>query len=89
MTSAISYESESEIVESDENSLLQFVASARHRKYVKIVDSDETVRFVPLDKLHESERAILENPGLHHEIRQGLTEYAEGQSVSSDWLFDE
>jgi len=60
-----------------------------HTKYVKITDSDGSVRLVPFNLLDDAERAILENDGLYKAVRAGLKEFAEGKSVSSDWLFDD
>ena len=89
MTAMISYESESKIVETDSESQLLVAGRGPHQKYVRIVESDGTIRLVPLDRLHESERAILENEGLYNEIRAGLKQYAAGERVSSDWLLDD
>ncbi|MCV7316324.1 hypothetical protein H7J77_12335 [Mycolicibacillus parakoreensis] len=83
---AISYESESQIVETDSESRLTM--DAPHRKYVRIIEADGTIRLVPLDRLHESERAILENRQLYADTHKGLKEFAEGKRVSTDWLFD-
>jgi hypothetical protein len=88
MTAAISYDSESDIVETDAESRLHLLADEPHRKYVRIIEADGTIRLVPLDLLHESERAILEDPELYASVRTGLQEFTEGQRVSSDWLFD-
>ena len=87
MTAAINYESESDIVETDAESRLHLLAGQPFRKYVRIVEDDGTIRLVPFDLLDEAERAILENPELHRQTRQGLTDLAAGQGVSSDWLF--
>lgn len=86
MTAAISYESVSSIVETDAHAELR-VSGKPNAKYVQVTESDGTIRLIPLSLLHDSERAILENPGLYNQLRRGLTEFAEGQSVSSDWLF--
>lgn len=56
---------------------------------MRIIEADDTIRLVPLDHLHESERAILENRQLYEDTRAGLREFAAGRRVSSDWLFDE
>lgn len=88
MTTAISYESESEIVETDANSQLHLRAERPYEKYVRIVEHDGTIRLVPLARLHESERAVLENRQLYGDTRRGLQEFAEGKRVSTDWLFD-
>lgn len=89
MTVAINYESESEIVETDADSQLHLRGDKPHEKYVRIVEGDRTIRLVPLDLLHESERAILENRQLYEDTRRGLEEFAAGQRVSSDWLFED
>lgn len=39
------------------------------------------------EPLHESERALLEDPELYRQTRQALAEYAAGERVSSDFLF--
>lgn len=88
MTAAISYESESDIVETDADSNLHLRAGSPYQKYVRIIEDDETIRLVPLALLHESERAILENQQLYDDTRQGLNEFAAGESVSTDWLFE-
>ena len=89
MTTAISYESQSEIVEADADSQLHLSAGGPHRKYVQIIEENGTIRLVPLDNLHESERAILEDTQLYRDTRAGLLEYSNGERVSSDWLFDD
>ncbi|MBR7191909.1 hypothetical protein [Gordonia sp. SCSIO 19800] len=90
MTAAISYESDSSIIESDDDARLHVDADGGpRRKYVRIHEADGTIRLVPLDHLHESERAILENPSLYQSVRMGLKEAASGQRVSSDWLFED
>lgn len=89
MTAAISYDSESEIVEADAESRLYVAAPKPHQKFVQIHESDGTIRLVPLDHLHESERAILENDELYNATRTGLLEFAAGERVSSDWLFED
>ncbi|GAS97040.1 Gp93 [Mycolicibacterium canariasense] len=38
---------------------------------------------------HESESAVLEDRELYNATLTGLAEFAAGQRVSSDWLFDE
>lgn len=87
MTTAISYESESKIIEADGASQLLVGADQPHRRFVKIIEADGVIRLVPLDLLHESERAILENEELYSQTRQGLEDFKAGKSVSSDWLF--
>jgi hypothetical protein len=87
MTAAISYESDSEIVETDDDSRLHFSAGEPHRKYVRISERNGTIRLVPFDLLDEAERAILDNPELYRQTRQGLADFAAGLGVSSDWLF--
>ncbi|MDV7194033.1 hypothetical protein [Mycolicibacterium fortuitum] len=88
MTLAISYDSKSEVFETGDESAVSVTLPA-HTKYVKITDSDGSVRLVPFDLLDDAERAILENDGLYEAVRTGLKEFAEGKSVSSDWLFDD
>jgi hypothetical protein len=87
MTAAISYESESEIVETDDESRLHFTAGEPHRKYVRIVETDGTIRLVPFDLLDDAERAIFEDSELYRHTRQGLADLVAGRGVSSDWLF--
>ncbi|MCV7049762.1 hypothetical protein H7H82_03935 [Mycobacterium heidelbergense] len=89
MAAVISYESESEIVESDSDSRLHLTAREPHQKYVRIVEENGTIRLVPLDQLHESERAILLNPQLYADTRAGLQEFSRGERVSSDWLLSD
>ena len=89
MTLAINYEAPSDIVEADADSNLHLDAGQPHRKYVRIVVDDGEIRLVPLDRLHESERAILEDDQLYKATRAGLKEFAAGERRSSDWLFDE
>lgn len=88
MTAAISYDSESEIVETGDAPEVRFNAPA-HTKFVKIVEADGTIRLVPFTLLDDAERAILECDGLYHEIRAGLKQFAAGERVSSDWLLDD
>ncbi|HOB50588.1 MAG TPA: hypothetical protein PKK01_14935 [Mycobacterium sp.] len=88
MTAVISYESESEIVDTGDRAEVRLAAPA-HTKFVKIVDSDGTIRLVPFALLDDAERAILENRGLYDEIRTGLKQFAAGERVSSDWLLDD
>lgn len=89
VTTAISYESESDIVETDADSQLHLRANRPYEKYVRIIDDDGTIRLVPLALLHESERAILENRQLYADTRQGLKEFAADERVSTDWLFED
>lgn len=89
MTVAINYESESEIVESDAEACLHVPAGSAHRKFVRIQEPDGSIHLVPLDQLHESERAILENRELYEDTKTGLSEFASGESTSSDWLFED
>jgi len=90
VTAAIDYESESEIVETDADSRLHLRADGPHEKYVRIVENDgRTIRLVPLELLHESERAILENRQLYDDTRRGLREFAAGERVSTDWLLED
>ena len=89
MTLAINYDSESEIVESDADACLHLPAGQAHRKFVQIHDPDGSIHLVPLDQLHESERAILEDRQLYQDTKTGLSEFASGQSTSSDWLFED
>lgn len=87
MSATIQYETESTIVETDDDSRLQLTTPAV--RYVKVEESDGTIRLIPLAALHESERAILENPELYRETRQGIRDFMDGRGVSSDWLFDD
>ncbi|MDQ1305708.1 MAG: hypothetical protein QG671_1540 [Actinomycetota bacterium] len=89
MTLAINYETESEIVESDADACLHLPAGAAHRKFMHIHEPDGTIHLVPLDQLHESERAILESRQLYDDTRTGLSEFAAGESTSADWLFED
>jgi hypothetical protein len=89
MTVAINYESESDIVETDADSQLHLRADRPHEKYVRIAEVDGSIRLVPLDLLHESERAILESRQLYQDTRRGLEEFAAGQRVSTDWLSED
>ena len=89
MTLAINDESESEIVESDANACLHLAAGQAHRKFVQIHEPDGSIHLVPLDQLHESERAILESRQLYDDTRTGLSEFAAGEGTSSDWLFED
>ena len=56
---------------------------------MEIHEPDGSIHLVPLDQLHESERAILENRQLYEETNTGLSEFVSGQSTSSDWLFED
>ena len=56
---------------------------------MEIHEPDGSIHLVTLDKLHESERAILENSQLYEETKTGLSEFVSGQSTSSDWLFED
>ena len=89
MTAAISYDSESEIVETDAESRLHLTAREPHQKFVQIHEADGTIRLVPFDVLDDAERAIMENPELYRQTRQGLADFVAGNGVSSDWLFDD
>lgn len=89
VTTVIDYESESDIVETDANSQLHLRAERSYEKYARIIEHDGTIRLVPLARLHESERAVLENRQLYEDTRRGLEEFAAGKCVSTDWLFDE
>ncbi|MEW5813686.1 MAG: hypothetical protein AB1925_30045 [Actinomycetota bacterium] len=89
MTLAISYEAPSDIVEADARSELHLRAAGPHQKFVRIEEADGEIRLVPLDRLHESERAILESKQLYKDTRVGLREFAAGERASSDWLLDE
>lgn len=89
MTVAINYDSESRIVESDADARLHLAAGEAHRKFVEIHEPDGSIHLVPLDQLHESERAVLENRQLYQDTKTGLGEFASGESTSSDWLFDD
>jgi hypothetical protein len=84
-TAMISYDSESAIVEADAESRLHLAAGRPHQQYVHI-EENGTIRLVPLDRLHDSERAILLNPQLYYDTRAGLHEFGNGERVSSDWL---
>lgn len=85
MTAAISYDSESEIVESGDAPEVQIGVPA-HTKFVKITESDGTIRLVPFALLDDAERAILDDPELYRQTRRGLAEFAAGKRASSDWL---
>ncbi|UEA22796.1 hypothetical protein LK464_15030 [Mycobacteroides abscessus subsp. abscessus] len=87
MTTAIRYESESSIVSADGHAELRLHTAAPNAKYVKVIEPEGTIRLVPLALLHESERALLEDPELYRQTRQALAEYAAGERVSSDFLF--
>ncbi len=56
---------------------------------MEIHEPDGSIHLVPLDQLHESERAILENRQLYEETKTGLSEFVSGHSTSSDWLFED
>ena len=56
---------------------------------MEIHEPDGSIHLVPLDQLHESERAILENRQLYEETKTGLSEFVSGKSTSSDWLFED
>ncbi|MDX1870965.1 hypothetical protein SBI67_02420 [Mycolicibacterium sp. 120266] len=88
MTAAISYDSESEIVETGDAPEVRIEAPA-HTKFVKIVESDGTIRLVPFALLDAAERAILEDAALYTQTRRGLAAFSAGKGVSSDWLFDD
>lgn len=88
-TVSIGYECEPEIVETDADSRVQLHPETPHRKYVRIYEADGTVRLVPLDRLHESERPVLEDRELYDATRAGLMEFAAGERVSSDWLLND
>lgn len=85
MTTAIRYEDQSTIVETDAESRLQL--EEPETSYVKVTESDGTIRLIPLSALHESERAILQDRELYNQTRQGLHDFVTGRGVSSDWLF--
>ena len=87
MSAAISYDSESEVVETDAESRIRLPDAQPHQKYVQMHESDGTIRLVPFSMLDDAERAVLENPELYRQTRQGLADFAAGKSVSSDWLF--
>jgi hypothetical protein len=87
MTMTISYDADSEIVETDDDSRLQINPGQPHRKYVRIIEEDGTIRLVPYELLDGAERAIMEDRELHRQTRQGLSDFAAGEGVSSDWLF--
>jgi hypothetical protein len=86
---AINYDSESKIVESDSDACLHLPAGQAHRKFVRIHEPDGSIHLVPLDRLHESERAILEKRELYQDTKSGLSEFASGESTSSDSLFED
>ncbi|MFT3714454.1 MAG: hypothetical protein QM774_00495 [Gordonia sp. (in: high G+C Gram-positive bacteria)] len=86
MSAAIEYESESTVVTTDAESRLQL--DEPDTDYVKIVETDGTIRLIPVALLHESERAILEDEDLYAQTKLGLGAFEAGERVSSDWLFD-
>ena len=86
MTAAIRYDSESEIVETGDATEVVIGVPA-HTKWVKITESDRTIRLVPFDLLDEAERALLSDRELYRQTRQGLADFSAGKGVSSDWLF--
>ncbi|MEJ9078598.1 hypothetical protein WKY82_09275 [Gordonia malaquae] len=87
MTTAIRYEENSTIVRTDDASRLTL--SEPNFQYVKVEDADGTIRLIPWSALHESERAILEDPDLYDQTHRGLENFMHGRGVSSDWLFDD
>jgi hypothetical protein len=54
-----------------------------------LIFPDGSIHLVPLDQLHDSERAILEKRELYQDTKSGLSEFASGESTSSDWLFED
>lgn len=44
-------------------------------------------QLVPFALLDAAERAVLEDPDLYRQTRQGLEDFTAGNGVSSDWLF--
>jgi hypothetical protein len=89
MTTAINYDSDSEVLDSGDSLEVKIDVSHRHAKFVKITEHDGTIRLVPFELLDDAERAIMENRQLYADTRAGLADFAAGRRVSSDWLFQD
>ena len=89
MTTAIDYASESEILETGDSTVLAVDSRRTHEKFVKITEADGSIRLVPFSLLSEAEQAILLDPDLYAQTRRGLDEFVKGDSISSDWLFED